>query len=67
MAAIAILYDRMVLSCSQEEDKSGLVFVFLFGPIVYKDQEHYFYYVNHKPKYLESRSSCAIYCPKVPA
>jgi uncharacterized protein (TIGR02452 family) len=32
----------------------------------YKDRPHYFYYVNHKRKYQESSSSCAIYCPKVP-
>jgi uncharacterized protein (TIGR02452 family) len=32
----------------------------------YKHREHYFYNVNAKPKYQESSSSCAIFCPKVP-
>ena len=32
----------------------------------YKDRPHHFYYINHKPKYIESSSSCAIYCPQVP-
>jgi uncharacterized protein (TIGR02452 family) len=32
----------------------------------YKDRLHYFYHINHKRKYQESSSSCAIYCPKVP-
>jgi len=34
--------------------------------IQYRDRPHYFYHVNHKPKYQESSSSCAIYCPRVP-
>eukprot|EP00980_Cylindrotheca_fusiformis_P019255 scaffold6572_cov106-Cylindrotheca_fusiformis.AAC.7 len=32
----------------------------------YKGLPHHFYYVNETPKYQESSSSCAIYCPRVP-
>lgn len=34
--------------------------------IQYRDRPHHFYHVNRKPKYQESSSSCAIYCPHVP-
>jgi uncharacterized protein (TIGR02452 family) len=32
----------------------------------YKDRAHYFYDVNTKPKYAQSSSTCAIFCPRVP-
>jgi uncharacterized protein (TIGR02452 family) len=32
----------------------------------YKNKPHHFYYVNLKPKYEESSSTCAIYCSRVP-
>lgn len=50
---------------SQEE---GLCRASLLYPCLeqYKDRPHHFYYVNHKLKYQESSSSCAIYCPCVP-
>ena len=50
---------------SQEE---GICRASLLYPCLkqYKDRPHHFYYINSKPKYYESSSSCAIYCPKVP-
>jgi len=50
---------------SQEE---GLCRASLLYPCLeqYKDRPHHFYYVNNKPKYQESSSSCAIFCPRVP-
>mmetsp|Transcript_41067 Transcript_41067/g.98987 ORF Transcript_41067/g.98987 Transcript_41067/m.98987 type:complete len:336 (-) Transcript_41067:62-1069(-) len=50
---------------SQEE---GLCRASLLYPCLeqYKDRPHHFYYVNKKPKYQESSSSCAIFCPRVP-
>ena len=50
---------------SQEE---GICRASLLYPCLaqYKDRPHHFYYINHKPKYHESSSSCAIYCPRVP-
>jgi len=50
---------------SQEE---GLCRASLLYPCLeqYKDRPHHFYYVNQKPKYQESSSSCAIFCPRVP-
>lgn len=32
----------------------------------FDDKPHHFYYVNRKPKYQGTSSSCAIFCPKVP-
>jgi len=32
----------------------------------YKDKPNHYYYVNNKPKYIQSSSSCAIFSPRVP-
>jgi uncharacterized protein (TIGR02452 family) len=50
---------------SQEEGfcRSSLLYPCLAQ---YKDRPHYFYHVNNTPKYQESSSSCAIFCPRVP-
>ena len=50
---------------SQEEGicRASLLYACL---LQYTNRPHYFYYVNHKPKYQETTSSCAIFSPRVP-
>lgn len=50
---------------SQEE---GICRASLLYPCLlkYANRPHYFYYVNNKPKYQDSTSSCAIFSPHVP-
>jgi len=50
---------------SQEE---GICRASLLYPCLlqYYNRPHHFYYVNHKPKYADSTSSCAIFSPHVP-
>ena len=50
---------------SQEE---GICRASLLYPCLlqYVNRPHHFYYVNHKPKYQDSTSSCAIFSPRVP-
>ena len=50
---------------SQEE---GICRASLLYPCLlqYYNRPHHFYYVNHKPKYQDSSSSCAIFAPHVP-
>jgi uncharacterized protein (TIGR02452 family) len=50
---------------SQEE---GILRASLLYPCLlqYADRPHHFYYINQKPKYQDSTSSCAIFSPRVP-